>query len=338
MLLGEDRSDGKKLRYFYDSEGMCGFRYYNGSAWTEYVYVKNAKGDVLAILSADGTAVANYSYDAWGNCTVESQTGGMGDINPIRYRGYYYDGETGLYYLLTRYYDPAIGHFISPDGFEYLDPETIGAINLYAYCLNNPVMGYDPDGTLDWWQKLLIGAAFILVGAAVTAATAGTGTGLLAAFGAALLTSAKAVAVSTAISAGIGFVVGGISSGSFDGAVAGLLNGAVDGFMWGGIFAGGSQILSAGFKGLAKLGIPTGRKGGIAGTGILSPDKLRSVEDISKIAQRGQAFYDYGGTILKFGKYAHVDVSTKSLLHLHLWFTRAHLPLGTILAGFIGGF
>ena len=82
----------------------------------------------------------------WGNCTIESQTDGMGDINPIRYRGYYYDGETGLYYLLTRYYDPAIGHFISPDGFEYLDPETIGAINLYAYCRYNPVMYSDPEG------------------------------------------------------------------------------------------------------------------------------------------------------------------------------------------------
>ena len=79
----------------------------------------------------------------------------MGDINPIRYRGYYYDGETGLYYLLTRYYDPAIGHFISPDGFEYLDPETIGTINLYAYCRYNPVMYSDPTGT---YAQVLIGA------------------------------------------------------------------------------------------------------------------------------------------------------------------------------------
>ena len=166
MLLGENRSDGKKLRYFYDSEGMCGFRYYNGSAWTEYVYVKNAKGDVLAILNGSGTVVANYSYDAWGNCTIESQTGGMGDINPIRYRGYYYDGETGLYYLLTRYYDPAIGHFISPDGFEYLDPETIGTINLYAYCCYNPINNIDPNGTFGFLVTLLIAT---VAGAAVNA-------------------------------------------------------------------------------------------------------------------------------------------------------------------------
>ena len=59
---------------------------------------------------------------------------------------------------------------------------------------------------------------------------------------------------------------------------------------------------------------------------------------IAKIANRGQKFYDYGGTLLKFGKYAHIDVSTKSLLHMHLFFTQAHLPLGTVLAGIIGGF
>ena len=90
----------------------------------------------------------------------------MGDINPIRYRGYYYDGETGLYYLLTRYYDPAIGHFISPDGFEYLDPETIGAINLYAYCCYNPINNIDPNGTFGFLVTLLIAT---VAGAAVNA-------------------------------------------------------------------------------------------------------------------------------------------------------------------------
>ena len=130
--------------------------------------------------------------------------------------------------------------------------------------------GYSP---LPWWGKLLIGIGFIVVGAAVTALTAGTGAGFMAAFGAALLTSTKAVAVSTAISAGIGLAVGGLTTGTWDGAINGMLESAVDGFMWGGIFAGGAQILSAGFKGLAKLGVPTGKTGGIAKTGFMSPDK-----------------------------------------------------------------
>ena len=88
----------------------------------------------------------------------------MGDINPIRYRGYYYDGETGLYYLLTRYYDPAIGHFISPDGFEYLDPETIGSINLYAYCRYNPVMYSDPTGNIPFANGFTMFYSDIFVG------------------------------------------------------------------------------------------------------------------------------------------------------------------------------
>ncbi len=67
-------------------------------------------------------------------------------MNPFRYRGYYYDTETELYYLQTRYYDPELGRFISQDSIEYAAPETINGLNLYAYCANNPVMNIDPTG------------------------------------------------------------------------------------------------------------------------------------------------------------------------------------------------
>lgn len=83
--------------------------------------------------------------------------------------------------------------------------------------------------------------------------------------------------------------------------------------------------------------MPTGKSGGIARTGIMSPDKLRTADGIAKIANRGQKFYDYGGTILKFSKFAHIDVSTKSLLHLAA-LGYQHIPIGTVLAGIIGGF
>ena len=75
----------------------------------------------------------------------------IGNINPIRYRSYYYDVETGWYYLQSRYYDPETCRFISQDDISYLDPETIGGTNLYAYCNNNPVMYCDPTGH-DWWK------------------------------------------------------------------------------------------------------------------------------------------------------------------------------------------
>jgi RHS repeat-associated protein len=120
---------------------------YNGA---NYEYVRNILGDVIAIYKEDGTCVATYSYDACGNCTVGTNVGGMANLNPIRYRGYYYDTESGLYYLQTRYYDPSVGQFISPDTPDYLAPDTIHGLNLYAYCNNNPVMGYDPTGHWDW--------------------------------------------------------------------------------------------------------------------------------------------------------------------------------------------
>ena len=91
----------------------------------------------------------------------------IGNLNPFRYRGYYYDTETELYYLQTRYYDPETGRFITIDGIEYLDPETINGLNLYAYCGNNPVMNVDPTGTF-FLMALLIGLiAGAVIGGAV---------------------------------------------------------------------------------------------------------------------------------------------------------------------------
>ncbi len=97
--------------------------------------------------------MVKYVYDAWGNHAVEvldSACAELSQLNPYRYRGYYYDTETGLYFLKTRYYDPEIGRFITIDDLSYIDPETINGLNLYAYCTNNPVMNIDPNGTWSW--------------------------------------------------------------------------------------------------------------------------------------------------------------------------------------------
>ena len=81
-----------------------------------YYFDKNTLGDITAIRDKDGNVVATYAYDAWGNCTVRNFTSdSIGNINPFRYRGYYYDTETGFYYLQTRYYDPTICRFINAD-------------------------------------------------------------------------------------------------------------------------------------------------------------------------------------------------------------------------------
>ena len=91
----------------------------------------------------------------------------IGKLNPFRYRGYYYDTETGLYYLKSRYYDPETGRFISIDDISYLDPETINGLNLYSYCGNNPVMNVDPEGMFWGLFFLIVGISALLIGTGV---------------------------------------------------------------------------------------------------------------------------------------------------------------------------
>ena len=138
-------------------------------------------GDIIAIYQG-ATKVAEYKYDAYGNCTVIDPATGLpntsaafiGNQNPFRYRGYYWDNDLQLYYLMSRYYDPQTGRFINADSLEYLDPETIGGLNLYAYCGNNPVMNVDPSGHVVLSIGLLMAIGFF-VGAAVGAGSSALG-------------------------------------------------------------------------------------------------------------------------------------------------------------------
>ena len=140
--------------------------------------MKKIQDDIVAIYDLFGK-VAEYVYDAWGNCKVLNPNGTentdpnfAGNVNPIRYRSYYYDADIGLYYLQTRYYDSETGRFINLDQIEYIAPERLNGLNLYAYCLNNPVMGYDPEGTsLILLAGILLGAVFGAVEGLISAKT-----------------------------------------------------------------------------------------------------------------------------------------------------------------------
>ena len=144
------------LEFFYDANGLVGLKY-NGE---NYVYRTDIQGNIIAILDSDGDVVVEYKYDAWGN-QLATGSSTLANINPFRYRSYYFDTETGLYYLQTRYYDPETGRFLNIDSLDYADPETINGLNLYAYCGNNPVMQIDPTGHF-WW--LIAGAIGALAG------------------------------------------------------------------------------------------------------------------------------------------------------------------------------
>ena len=166
QILSEEWTDTSEvthlLVYNYDADGTIMGMSYRNSTYTDtqrfdsYLFIKNIQGDVIHIYDENGNKVVSYTYDAWGNIT--STTGSMastiGKMNPFRYRGYYYDEELGFYYLNSRYYDPKIGRFINADGFVNANGDIVG-YNLFAYCSNNPVMGYDPTGNAwfeDWWN------------------------------------------------------------------------------------------------------------------------------------------------------------------------------------------
>jgi len=136
------------MRYTYDESGsVVGFSLWNAgdTAWADYYFIKNLQGDVMRVYRAsDHAEVASYTYDAWGNILTKS--GILAELNPFRYRSYYYDNETYFYYLQSRYYDPAIGRFINADAFASTGQGIIGH-NMFAYCGNNPVCRVDPTGT-----------------------------------------------------------------------------------------------------------------------------------------------------------------------------------------------
>ena len=163
--------DGKTLEFVYDDGNQPFAMIYNdGSTSTLYYYVLNAQGDVSAILDSSGKLAASYDYDAWGNCTVyDSSDAAIGDLNPLRYRGYYYDAETGFYYLQSRYYDPAICRFINADTFATTDANGFLSANMFAYCENNPIMRVDADGEI--WNVIagaVIGAGLEVLGQLMT--------------------------------------------------------------------------------------------------------------------------------------------------------------------------
>ena len=138
----------KVLDFIYDAAGRpFALRYSSngGSSFVTYYYRLNLQGDVIALVNTDGSTEAIYEYDAWGYPVYTSATT-MSSINPLRYRGYYYDTETGWYYLQSRYYDPAVRRFINADSYAGTGQSFLG-YNMFAYCENSPVLLEDASGS-----------------------------------------------------------------------------------------------------------------------------------------------------------------------------------------------
>ena len=245
-IEGRVISQSNGLEFFYDREGVAGFIY----GGNYYYYKKDLQGNVNELLDANGNSVVQYYYNACGKCSIEGNTT-LGRLNPFRYRSYYYDTETYLYYLQTRYYDPYACRFLNMDSVDYADPTAIGGLNLYTYCNNSPVMGYDPDGTWNWgtfWRALgvlAVAAAVTAISIAVSIATVGTaapvllGAGIGFAFGTGMSAATQA-AFTGNVDIGKMFLDGFV--GAVSGAVAVTGIGVAGSAVLGGVLGGASSI------------------------------------------------------------------------------------------------
>ena len=249
-----DASTGAYVRcldFFYDEAGrpFAMRKYYDSTitAYDTFHYVLNAQGDVVQLnyQGRQDKVYAQYTYDAWGN--VLTKSGGYADLNPLRYRGYYYDTETGFYYLQSRYYDPIVKRFINADSYGSTGTGLLG-YNMFAYCENNPVQREDRDG--EFWHLVVGGIIGGLIGGVSAAisggdvadilisATAGAASGVLTASGAGLIGQVVGGAAISMASNAAGQVkdIATNNKGCFDvgeflldgavGAVCGLISGA----------------------------------------------------------------------------------------------------------------
>ncbi len=156
LLMHETRGE-QAYDYYYDANGQLyavSYKLSETDTKKVYYFTHNWRGDIVGIYNGNGDLKATYSYDAWGNVTAIEDANGnaitsathIANLNPFRYRGYYQDTETGLYYLMSRYYDPVTHRFVNADGYFQSGGDILDT-NMNAYCRNNPINYFDPTGT-----------------------------------------------------------------------------------------------------------------------------------------------------------------------------------------------
>lgn len=345
-IIFEKRAD-YMLYYIYSIDELIGF-IFNGK---QYFYNKNILGDIIGIFDSNWNEIVKYQYDSWGNIMniIDTSNINLSQINPFRYRSYYYDEETQLYYVNSRYYNPKLRRFISPDSIIGTE-ENLLSYNSYQYSFNNPINVIDSNGEfgscLKWVKekakkcadtikkvastnvgKIAIGAIAIGVGVAITCATGGAAIpALKGAIETALIVGGITSGIRTTSS-----VIKSISSGkdlqsTVKDAKKASIDGFCDGFMAGGISSACMQTTASLFKVATNFGVPGGKNTGINITEnikILSPNAPWKTKDI-------------GGTLINFGSFR-IDVSSRSLLHID-GLGLEHFPVGAIVTGLVEGF
>ena len=154
-LISQKDSNGNSIYFQYAENGTPLGLVYNH---IQYYYITNQLGDIVALADEDGKIVCEYVYGDWGEILDITGDLEIAEANPLRYRGYYYDNETGYYYLQSRYYDPNICRFINADIFSLVSIDTLLGINIFIYCQNDPINFIDPTGfykTTNWFEVAL---------------------------------------------------------------------------------------------------------------------------------------------------------------------------------------
>ena len=220
-----------------------------------YYYDRDITGLILGLVDINGNYVVKYTYTAYGEVEKDILVNtNISTYNPFMYKGYYYDVETNLYYCKSRYYSPELCRFISPDSIEYLDPQSINGLNLYCYCMNNPIMYADPSGHMPEWLQWTLGGLIVVGAIALSICTAGLATPIATAVGGGLFGAIVGGAVAGAIGgaiAGFGVSYGsqvienGFQDTDWNAVIKSTVSGAISGAIAGGVFGGIKYAYSA---------------------------------------------------------------------------------------------
>ena len=233
------------IYYIYNGDELLGFIYNSNT----YYYHKNIFGDIIGILDSNYNEVVTYTYNSWGLLTnkTDTTTINLSTINPFRYRSYYYDEETNLYYLNSRYYNPEWGRFVNAD--ENIGSEDkILSYNNFQYTFNNPINFIDDGGEWPKWikesiKKVAIGTAIIAVTAVASVATGGAALPVIAAgLKTAVAIGTISAATSATISVGESILTGDDFKTTTKKAVQASVEGFANGFLAGSVSSSISSL------------------------------------------------------------------------------------------------
>lgn len=274
-LIRETSVNGS-LDFLYDEYGnLYGFIKDNSQ---KYLYIRDSLQNILGIADINGKIVVKYKYDAWGTTSIKEDisSSGIGDLNPFRYKGYYYDKESKMYYCKARYYVPLWGRWLNADSISNVQLSRFD-INLYSYCNNNPIIGYDSNGSWPSWLstvvKCVVAVAAVAITCVVAVATGGAAALVPVVIGAVIgagTTAIKDVSddgkfnsgweeyLGATVSGAIGGLgasfIGGVASSGIADLVGGFIDGSVNSFETAlGAFAGGAFFGAIGNKISSKI-------------------------------------------------------------------------------------